>query len=79
MTNENGDSEKYMGLAKQVKQKYAKIKPLLGGEGGRGNPSVLQKILEHDVPTFNPVKKTGRLCLREEFNIPFAPEETTLH
>ena len=95
VTNVNRNSEKYVALAKHFKQRYAKHKASRNKKtpensttlsshfwrkkGAGGNSSVVWKILEHDIPNVNPLKKTCRLCLREKCTIAFAPQEATLN
>ena len=44
-----------------------------------GDPKVEWKILEKNIPTYNPVTKICRLCLREKFNIVLKPHLATLN
>ena len=90
-----GKAETYVGLAKNFKKRYGKHKKCLEDELADGrcnltnffwqqknageNPVVTWKFLEKNVPTFNPVTKSCRLCLREKFNIVLRPELATLN
>ena len=47
-------------------------------EGGK-EPKIEWKILERNIPSFNPVNNTCKLCLREKFRIAFHPNEATLN
>ena len=42
-------------------------------------PTVSWKILEANLPTYNPVSRVCRLCLREMFNITLNPHLATLN
>ena len=95
ITNNRGEEEKYVGIAKKFKQRYSKHKKSMKKkiktnsttlsthfwkemEGGR-QPKVEWKILERNIPSFNPVTEICRLCIREKFRIAFNPEEATLN
>ena len=84
-----------MGLAKNFKKRYGKHKSTLTvykpdgnttlsthfwqeKEAGR-DPKVKWKILEKNIPTYNPVTKICRLCIREKFNIVMNPHLATLN
>ena len=43
------------------------------------NPKVSWTIIESNIPTFNPVTKSCKLCLREKFNIVLNPHLATLN
>ena len=93
-TNKGG-VETYVGLAKNFKKRYGKHKACLDDEFAEGqtcmtthfwkeknagnNPVVTWKYLERNVPTYNPVAKTCRLCLREKFNIVLRPNLASLN
>ena len=84
-----------MGLAKNFKKRYGKHKKCLDDEFAEGhtcltthywkeknagnNPVVTWKYLERNVPDYNPVAKTCRLCLREKFNIVLRPSLASLN
>ena len=44
-----------------------------------GDSKIEWKILEKNIPTFNPVTKICKLCLREKFNIVMRPSLATLN
>ena len=48
-------------------------------KGGRGDPKIKWKILEKNIPTFNPVTAVCKLCIREKFNIVMKPSLATLN
>ena len=92
--NMRGEEETYIGLAKNFKKRYYghtktfKEKPEKSTtlsthfwkerEKG-GEPVVAWKILEKNIPTFNPVSGKCQLCLREKFNIVLNPHLGTLN
>ena len=95
VTNTRGDIETYVGVAKNFKQRYSKHKASLKKQtsensttlstyywseknAGRG-PSIKWDILEKNIPTFNPVYRNCRLCVREKFYIAFHPGKATLN
>ena len=95
VTNSRGDQESYVGLAKNFKQRYSKHKSSMlkksaetsttlstyfwkEKEAGRG-PKVEWSILERNIPSFNSVTKSCRLCLREKFTIAFCPQKASLN
>ena len=95
VTNNKGETEKYIGVAKKFKHRYSKHKSSMEKkvktnsttlsthfwkekDGGK-EPKVEWKILERNIPSFNPVNNTCRLCLREKFKIAFNPDEATLN
>ena len=43
------------------------------------DPTLSWKVVESNIPIFNPVTKTCRLCLREKFNIVLNPHLATLN
>ena len=87
--------ETYVGLAKNFKKRYRKHKTCLEDEGADGhttlttyfwkeknagrNPVVAWRYLERNIPTFNPVKRACRLCLREKFTIVLMTEKASLN
>ena len=95
MTTNGGRVQTYVGLAKNFKKRYRKHKTCLEDEFAEGhtrlttqfwieknagnNPVVTWKYLERNVPTFNPVTKKCRLCLREKFTIVLRPDLATLN
>ena len=47
--------------------------------GSDMDPKVTWKIIEKNIPTFNPITKKCQLCIREKFNIVLRPEAATLN
>ena len=43
------------------------------------NPKITWKIVEKNIPTYNPVIAKCQLCIREKFRISFNPKEATLN
>ena len=95
VANSRGDSECYVGLAKNFKARYGKHTASMRKktpensttlssyfwretEAGR-DPKIVWKILESNIPTFYPVTKHCKLCLREKFNIAYKPQLATLN
>ena len=95
VTNNKGEQKSYVGLAKNFKKRYRKHKDSLEKidsnnsttlstyewkekEKGRV-PQIEWKILEKNIPLFNPVTKGCKLCLREKYNIAFNPHLATLN
>ena len=92
---DNGQVETYVGLAKNFKKRYGKHKKTLEVEPVDGktclstfywkekhlgnNPVVTWKYLEKNIPTFNPVTKLCKLCIREKFYIVLRPRLATLN
>ena len=90
-----GVTKTYVGLAANFKKRFYKhkatlqVKPVTGSttlsthfwtkkdEGE--DPTVSWKILETGLPTFDPVSRACKLCLREKFNIVLKPELATLN
>ena len=95
VTTNNGETETYIGLAKNFKKRYSKhkatllVKPTDGKtclsthfwkENDLGNnPVVSWKYMETNIPTFNPVTGQCKLCLREKFYIVLRPRLATLN
>ena len=95
VTNSRGDTENYVGLAKNFKKRYGKHKASMlkktpensttlssyfWDETEAGrNPKITWNILEANIPTFSSVTKICRLCLREKINIAFNPHLATLN
>ena len=52
--------------------------PIIEFEAGR-SPNVVYSILEANIPTFDTVTKTCRLCLRGKFNSACSPQLGTLN
>ena len=54
--------------------------PIIGKKRRQGgDPKIKWKILEQNIPTYNPVTKICKLCLREKFNIVMKPSLATLN
>ena len=89
------NTQTYVGLAKNFKGRFSKHKAsmnkptpknsttlsthFLKQKNGGHNPEISWKFLESNVPTFNPVTGSCRLCLREKYHISFYPEMSTLN
>ena len=43
------------------------------------DPKVTWKVIERNIPTFNPITEKCQLCIREKFNIVLRPESATLN
>ena len=95
ISNSNGDSETYVGLAKDFKKRYythmrSINKPsadnsttfstyYLQEENMMREPKIKWKILERNIPDYNPVTRKCQLCIREKFTILFKPELCSLN
>ena len=44
-----------------------------------GAPTIQWRVVESNIPLFNPVTKTCRLCIREKFNIVLNPHLASLN
>ena len=80
MTNSNRAVKSYVGLAANFKKRFYTHKDTLQEKKAEGsttlstyfwketecgrNPSMSWKVLEANIPTFNPVTRTCQLCLR---------------
>ena len=93
--SDNLSEETYIGLAQNFKKRFYKHKASLENyteensttlstyywneiEAGAA-PSISWKILEKNVPTFNPVSGKCQLCIREKFNIILKPQLCSLN
>ena len=93
--NSKGDQETYVGLAEKFKQRHYKHRKSMEVknpdnsttlsthywtefEAGRA-PRVSWRILEKNIPPFNPVTGKCQLCIREKFYIIFKPNLATLN
>ena len=93
--NNKGTEETYIGLASKFKNRFYKHKASMETENpentttlsahfwkelkeGR-NPKITWKIVEKNIPTYNPVIAKCQLCIREKFRISFNPKEATLN
>jgi hypothetical protein len=88
-------NKSYVGLAKICKRRFPKHKSTLANRNADGqttlskyvhrkrdeglNPKVSWKYLETNVPDFNPVYETCKLCTREKFQILLNPAVATLN
>ena len=95
MENDKGEKENYVGLAADFKSRFYKHKKSLEDQnpenstalsshfwnevGEDRHPKVTWRILEKNIPTFNPITGICKLCIREKFNIVFRPELATLN
>ena len=84
-----------MGKTKKFKHRYSKHKKRMEvklktnsttlstyfwkEKDGGNDPKIEWKILERNIPAFNPVNNACKLCLREKFRIAFYPNEATLN
>ena len=90
-----GTEETYTGLATKFKSRFYKHKASMETENpensttlstyfwkekndGR-NPKITWKILEKNIPSYNPVTAKCQLCIREKYRISFNPKEATLN
>ena len=85
----------YVGLAKNFKSRYSKHKAsmetptpensttlsnhFLKEQSLGKKPYVSWKFLKTNIPDFNPVSNTCKLCLNEKFQILFKPDSATLN
>ena len=93
--NDIGHEKTYVGLASNFKNRFYKHKASMETqtpensttlsayfwselEAGRA-PSVKWKILESNIPTYNPVTSKCQLCIREKYQIAFNPRSATLN
>ena len=90
-----GGEETYIGLAKNFKKRFWGHKRTLQTkrEEGKttlsthfwkeieagGTPTIQWRVVESNIPLFNPVTKTCRLCIREKFNIVLNPHLASLN
>ena len=87
--------ESYIGLAKNFKKRFRKHRDTMKEKKTEGNttlsnhywkeveaggdPKVTWKVLESNIPTYNPVTKICKLCIREKYNIVLNPHLGTLN
>ena len=93
--NNRGKSETYIGLASRFKTRHYKHKASMETynpensttlstyfwkerEAGR-QPCISWKIIEKNIPSYNPVTSKCQLCIREKFQIAFNPNSATLN
>ena len=93
--NSEGGTENYVGLAADFKVRFYKHRHSLEVQsadnsttlsthywnevGENRSPKVTWRILEKDIPTFNPITGICKLCIREKYNIVFRPQLATLN
>ena len=93
--SDNGLEETYIGLASNFKKRFYKHKSSLEEQSEDNSttlsthywneiyagaaPSISWKILEKNIPTFNPVSAKCQLCIREKFNILLKPQLCSLN
>ena len=91
VTSLNGRKETYIGLARNFKKRYGNHKSSLLNKKEEGKttlsshfwrekdagqkPRVDWKILEKNIPDFNPTTGVCKLCLREKHYILFEPKK----
>ena len=89
------NTQTYTGLAKNFKSRYSKHKTslekptpknsttlsthFLKEKAAGRNPVVSWRFLKTNIPSFNPVTGTCKLCISEKFHILFKPESATLN
>ena len=95
MIKSEEDTENYVGLVANFKARFYKHRQSLEEQTSENSttlsthfwnelaenrsPKVTWKILEKNIPTYNPVTGICKLCIREKFNIVFRPELATLN
>ena len=95
VSNDRGEAESYIGVAKNFKIRLAKHKASLQKQSSENStilstyfwkeknagrgPCIKWNIIESNIPTFNSVFKICRLCMRENFYIAFHPEKASLN
>ena len=95
VTTNDGSVESYVGLARNFKKRFGKHRATLKSSQAEGQttmsnyvhqkrgegkePKVTWRILEKNVPDFNPVSGTCQLCTREKFQIVLNPGLATLN
>ena len=94
-SNGGVNTQTYVGLAKKFKPRYSKHKASMTDPTPKNsttlssyylrektaghNPIITWKFLKTNIPTFNPVTDTCKLCLCEKLHILFKPELATLN
>ena len=95
VTNDSGKVETYIGLAENFKKRFYKHKKSLEinsqnnsttlstyfwkEKDAGNNPKITWKILENNIPTFNPTTEKCQLCIREKIYIVLKPHLCTLN
>ena len=93
--NKLGQKESYIGLAVNFKKRFYKHRKSMEvqnpknsttlsthfwNEVGAGmDPKVTWRIIENNIPAFNPITGKCQLCIREKFIIVLKPELATLN
>ena len=91
----DGRKESYVGLARNFKKRWPKHKSTLKSRTADGqttlstyvwkktdeglNPTVQWRYLEKNVPDFNPITETCKLCTREKYQIVLNPSVASLN
>ena len=91
----DGRTESYVGLARNFKKRWPKHKATLSKRNADGQttlstyvwskrderlePKVSWKILEKNIPDFNPITGICKLCTREKYQIALNPSVATLN
>ena len=89
------NTQNYIGLAKNFKSRYSKHKTSLEKPSSQNsttlsthfhkekaagrNPVVSWRFIKTNIPSFNPVTGTCKLCISEKFHILFKPDFATLN
>ena len=93
--NNTGGEETYTGLASNFKKRHYKHKASMEKmnpensttlsthfwkefEAGR-EPKITWKIIENNIPSYNPVTSKCQLCIREKYHIIFSPHAASLN
>ena len=95
VSTDDGREESYVGLAKNFKKRFMKHRATLKSKNADGqttlsryvweqrerqmNPTISWKMLEKNIPDFNPVSEICKLCTREKFQIVLNPGLATLN
>ena len=95
VTTSDGETESYVGLAKNFKKRYPKHKKPLSDMNADGqttlsgyvwdrrdkklNPVITWRYIEKHIPDFNPVSGKCKLCTREKFQIVLNPSVASLN
>ena len=93
--NKVGEKETYVGLAANFKKRFYKHRKSMEVQSSDNSttlsthfwnemeagmePKVTWKILEKNIPAFNPITGKCQLCIREKFTIVLRPELATLN
>ena len=93
--NNKGEKQTYVGLASKFKKRFYKHRESMEKQnpensttlsthfwnemGAANNPKVTWKILQNNIPEFNPVTGKCLLCIKEKFTIVLKPQLATLN